>query len=650
MNSSRPSKRASPKPDAKPNAPAVGSKRVTPKPDQPLRVLVVAEKPSVARDLARVLSARTTGDGCLTGGGYVVTWAVGHLVTLREPDEINPQWKRWRDVDLPIIPTTIPLKVIPQTKSQYAIVKNWMQDPSIERIICATDAGREGELIFRYIYQMAGCQKPFDRLWISSMTDEAIREGFARLRPGTSCDALYESARCRSEADWLVGMNASRAFTLRYNVLLSIGRVQTPTLALLARRRKAIDAFVPKPYWIVTADFGDYTGNLVDPQTKEPRVWDAATAQAAADAVRGKPARVDAVEKSKKTDLPPQLLDLTNLQREANRLLGLTAKQTLEAAQSLYEKHKLITYPRTDSRYLTDDLRDRLPGAMKGAVSAFGELSTFIAPILAQPLPRSSRVFDAAKVSDHHAILPTGKTSGFDKLTPEERGVYGIVCKNLAAAFSPSHVYEQTRVTTSSIGHSFISTGRVVIQNGWKAVYKRNDSPSGEQTLPALAVGDTRVVRDVVVKEDKTKPPAPLTDSTLLAAMEHAGREIEDEALREAMRAGGLGTPATRAATIERLIQVGYAERRGKTIVATDKGMRLIEVVPGVVAEPELTGKWEKALSDIAAGHGSVERFREAARKMAARLVQQARESRAQVVFDAETPKPSNKTYRKSSR
>ncbi|MDR0396104.1 MAG: DNA topoisomerase 3 [Oscillospiraceae bacterium] len=641
MNSSLPSKRASPKTDAK---------RGSTKTSTTSRVLVVAEKPSVARDLARALSARSAGSGCITGGGYVVTWAVGHLVTLREPDEINPQWKRWRDVDLPLLPATIPLKVIPQTKSQYEIVKNLMNDPSIERIICATDAGREGELIFRYIYKMAGCDKPFDRLWISSMTDEAIREGFARLRPGSSCDALYESARCRSEADWLVGMNASRAFTLRYNVLLSIGRVQTPTLALLARRRKAIESFVPKPYWIVTADFGDYTGNLIDPETGEPRVWDVSKAQAAADAVRGKSARVESVEKTKKTDLPPQLLDLTSLQREANRLLGLTAKQTLEAAQSLYEKHKLITYPRTDSRYLSDDLAPKLPGAMRGAQAAFGELSPFVAPLLSKPLPKNRRVFDVSKVTDHHAILPTGKTSGLDKLTPAERGVYGVLCKNLAAAFSPNHVYEQTRVTTVSGEHAFISMGRVVIQDGWKAVYKRGDNPPGEQTLPALAVGDTRIIRDVVVKEDKTKPPAPLTDSSLLSAMEHAGREIEDEALREAMRSGGLGTPATRAAIIERLIQVGYAVRKGKTIVATDKGMRLIEVAPRSVTEPEMTGKWEKALSDIAAGHGSVERFREAARKMAARLVQQARESQASVVFEAEPPRAAYKTYRRSSR
>lgn len=572
------------------------------------------------------------------------------MVTLQEPDEINPQWKRWRDADLPILPATIPLKVIPKTKSQYAIVKKWMLRPSIERIICATDAGREGELIFRYIYKTTGCHKPFDRLWISSMTDEAIKEGFARLRPGASCDALYESARCRAEADWLVGMNGSRAYTLRYNVLLSIGRVQTPTLALLVRRRKAIESFVPRPYWIVTADFGDYTGNYVDPETKEPRVWDAQKAKDVADDARGKPARVESVDKSKKTELPPQLLDLTSLQREANRLLGLTAKQTLEAAQSLYERHKLITYPRTDSRHLTDDMMGKLPGAMRGAAEAFRELSPFIEPLLAKPLPKSNRIFDASKVSDHHALLPTGKTIGSDKLTQAERGVYGIICKNLAAAFSPSHVYEQTRVTTVSEGHAFASVGRVVVQNGWKAIYKRNEGPPDEQMLPMLKVGDMRTVRGVVVKEDKTKPPAPLTDSTLLAAMEHAGREIEDEALREAMRSGGLGTPATRAAIIERLIQVGYATRRGKTVVATDKGVRLIEVVPGVVAEPELTGKWEKALADIAAGRGSVERFREAARKMAAKLVQQARDARASVVFDAEEPRAKPAATRSKAR
>ncbi|GHU73286.1 DNA topoisomerase [Clostridia bacterium] len=599
-------------------------------------VLVVAEKPSVARDLARVLNANAKGDGCLTGGGYVVTWAVGHLVTLQEPDEINPQWKRWRDVDLPMLPTTIPLKVIPQTRSQFAIVKKWMNDSAVSRIICATDAGREGELIFRYIYQLAGSHKQFDRLWISSMTDEAIREGFARLKPGSAYDTLYESARCRAEADWLVGMNASRAFTLRYNVLLSIGRVQTPTLALLVRRRKAIDSFVPKPYWVVTADFGDYTGVYVDAETNESHQFDEAKARAVADAVRGKPARVDSVEKTRKTDLPPQLLDLTSLQREANRLLGLTAQQTLEAAQSLYEKHKLITYPRTDSRYLSDDLRDKLPAAMRGASGIFGELQQYVEPILAKGLAKSARIFDTAKVTDHHAIMPTGKAGGLDRLNPAERGVFGIICKNLVAAFSPNHVYEQTKVRTVSEGFAFASLGRIIMQNGWKAIYKRADDAQDEQLLPALAVGDKRTVQDVSVKEDKTKPPPPLTDASLLSAMEHAGREVEDEALREAMRAGGLGTPATRAATIERLIHVGYALRRGKAIAATDKGMRLIEVVPGVVAEPELTGKWEKALNDIAKGSGSVGKFREAARKLSTRLVEQARESHTTVVFDVE--------------
>ena len=603
------------------------------------KMLIVAEKPSVGRDIARVLGCRTRQEGYLDGETACVTWAVGHLVTLQEPDELDSRYKRWRAEDLPILPEDIPLKVVSQTKKQYKVVEGLLRSKEIDRVVCATDAGREGELIFRYIYRMARCDKPFDRLWISSMTDEAIREGFARLKPGADYDALYQSARCRSEADWLVGMNASRAFTLRYGVLLSLGRVQTPTLQLLVKRRKEIEAFDPRPYYVIRADFGDYQGVYLDPATQEKRVYDPEQAEEIAKAVRGKPAAVQSVTREQKRELPPLLYDLTTLQRDANRLLGLTAKRTLETAQSLYETHKLITYPRTDSKHLTEDLAPKLPQALRSLPEP---LAGFAKPLLEAPLPRPKRIFDADKVSDHHAILPTGKTARLEGLKPEERDLFMLVARRLVAAFYPEYQYEACRVMTRAEGHDFVSTGRTVLNMGWKALYadvedaksKKKADEDADQTLPDLKQGDGRTVIKATVRQDKTKPPPPLTDATLLQAMEQAGREVEDEALREAMRGSGLGTPATRAAIIERLIQVGYAARKGKALTATDKGVQLIEVAPPDIAQPETTGRWEKALSDIAAGGMQPERFLAGIRRLAGHLVQQAQTQQAQAHFE----------------
>ena len=587
--------------------------------------LVVAEKPSVARDIARVLGAREKGEGCLAGGGYAVTWAIGHLVTLKEPEELDEKYKRWRAQDLPILPERMETKVIKKTRSQFLVLKKLMNSAETKDIVCATDSGREGELIFRYIYEQAGCSKPVSRLWISSMTDEAIRAGFEALRPASDYDALYRSARCRADADWLIGMNATRAYTLRYGVLLSIGRVQTPTLSMLVKRRREIDAFVPQTYYTVRADFGDYKGVYVS-EKGEKRIDSAETAQAIAARVSGQEGRVERADREKKTERPPLLYDLTTLQREANALLGFTAKKTLATAQKLYEQHKLLTYPRTDSRYLSRDML----GKVKKTLSAYdGELAALGEAALGYGVRLTPRVFDDAKLTDHHAIIPTGKRAEGLALTPDERRLYEMVARRLAAVFYPDHIYDAVKVVTRVGEDAFSSTGKSVTQEGWKAVYRdvqktRRKKDDEEQTLPPLSVGDTRTCRGAKATQEQTKPPREHNDASLLSEMEHAGRQIEDEELREQMKDCALGTPATRAAIIERLIEVGYVKRTGKNLVATPKGVQLIEAVPPEIASPETTGRWERELSEIARGKDSEARFRLGIVRLATFLVQQA--------------------------
>ena len=616
-------------------------------------IVIVAEKPSVGRDIARVLGCRGSSEGCITGEKYTVTWALGHLVTLCEPDEIDEKYKKWRMEDLPMLPEVLPTKIIPKTRKQFSVVKKLINDKDTERVICATDAGREGELIFHYIYNQAGCKKPVDRLWISSMTDEAIREGFEGLKPDEEYTGLRKSAVCRSEADWLVGMNASRAFTLRYNALLSIGRVQTPTLNILVKRRKEIENFKPVEYYVLTADFGDYAGQWFDEQAEDKvaqRIPTRERAEELAEKVKGKPTRVRSTTSEEKKELPPQLYDLTSLQRDANRVLGFTADKTLKLAQSLYEKWKLLTYPRTDSRYLPMDMIPKLYQTLKVLPEPYRSLEAGMERKEDGKLYISKRVFDNSKVSDHHALLPTPKTADLDKLPADERNLYDMVVRRMLAAFYPAHVYDALRVITDCEGEAFRSTGRAVKQEGWKALY-REEKPAAKKpargkkkaeededtaALPPLQAEDMRTVKKADVQQSATKPPAPHTDASLLAAMEHAGREIEDEALRESMKGAGLGTPATRAAIIERLIQVGYAARRGRTINATDKGVQLIAVAPEEIASPEMTGKWELALDEIARKGRETDRFMQGIRRMSAFLVEYARDSAPKVEFPEE--------------
>ena len=601
-------------------------------------IVVVAEKPSVGRDIARVLKCQERGEGFLKGEKYTVTWAVGHLVTLCEPDEMDEKYKKWRMDDLPILPENIPTKVISKTKSQFSVIKKLINAPETESLICATDAGREGELIFRLIYHQAKCKKPVDRLWISSMTDEAIREGFSSLKPAAEYDGLYRSATCRSQADWLVGMNASRAFTLRFDALLSIGRVQTPTLAILVKRYHEIANFKPEEYYTVTANFGDYTGQWFDEKAedekKAARIPTKEKADEIAKKIKGKAARVEAVSAESKKELPPQLYDLTSLQREANRKLGYTADKTLKIAQELYEKWKAITYPRTDSRYLPMDMLGRtkltlqkLPGDYRAYVEniPWGEEGK---------LPLSRRIFDNAKVSDHHAIIPTPQTAPLDKLPADAAKLFDMIARRVIAVFYPAHEYDAIRVITGCEGEKFKSTGRVVRINGWKDVYPSDEKE--EDQLPALQEGDGRTVSKATVKKESTKPPAPHTDASLLAAMENAGRELSDEKLREQMKGSGLGTPATRAAIIERLIQVGYAARKGRALNATEKGVSLIAIAPEEIASPETTGKWELALDEIAKNKRDTDRFMQGIRNLTTFLIDYARDTKTEANFPEE--------------
>ena len=610
-------------------------------------ICVLAEKPSVARDIARVLGANTPGKGCLKGGGYVVTWAVGHLVTQVNPEEIDARWKTWRQDTLPMLPENIPLKVIAQSRDQFQCVKTILNAPQVDSVICATDAGREGELIFRRIYQMAGCRKPFRRLWISSMTEEAIQEGFANLRDGADYDGLYASALCRSDADWLVGMNGSRAFTLRYDSLLSVGRVQTPTLSILVKRALEIRNFVPENYWEVQADFGGYRGTWIDKDGKT-RIPDEKTAKEIASAVTGREGEVLEVSTERKRVPPPLLYDLTTLQREANARYGFTAQKTLNLAQALYEKHKLLTYPRTDSRYLSHDMRPKVQGILKGMPEPLRAL--VLSPDKA--VDPGKRVYDDAKLTDHHAIIPTGRRPG--ALTADEQKLYEMVARQLIAAFYPDMEYDAMSAVTGVGEHKFLSRGRAVIAQGWQAANPplRSKPKKGEeeQALPQLQKGQRVPVKSAKAVAKKTTPPSPYTENTLLAAMENAGKFVENEELRRQMKERGLGTPATRAAIIERLIAVDYVRREKKALIPTDKGIRLIAVAPEQLSSPETTGRWEKGLSDIAAGKMDPNRFMQSIRRYCAFLCQYAVTAPPQDFPKREfKPKPAAKTAAKKT-
>ncbi len=591
--------------------------------------LIVTEKPSVARDLARALGKFTNKKEYLENEQYVITWAVGHLVTLAEPEDYNKKWKMWRLVLLPVIPDTFKLKAISGSKERLKVIKKWMTSDEVGVVINACDAGREGELIFRNIYQNTRCKKPMRRLWLSSMTVSAIREAFERLKPGEDFDLLGDAARCRSEGDWLVGINGTRVFTARFKVLLSVGRVQTPTLAILVERERGIQNFSPVPYWEIFAEFrtGEktYQGKWT---AKEDRLYKEEDTLSLLEKIEGKEGTVGEFSDRKSKEVHPLLYDLTELQRDANRRYGFSARRTLNAAQRLYEAHKLITYPRTDSRYLSNDLLS----LTEECWNMLGQCG--FADITRKRFDRrkalsDKRVFDSSKVRDHHAIIPTGEKVNWDSLKADEYKIMDLVVKRFLSAFLPDALWAHRRIKTIVQEEIFLSRSKVLEEAGWREVYGEKPHTGGEEYLPIVEEGEKVMTVRSWSERKETKPPPRYTEATLLSAMEAAGRFVEEEELQEALKSSGIGTPATRASIIERLIEVGYVERDGKTLFPTPKGMELIGLVERIpvpeLASPQLTGEWEKKLSQIESGNFERKQFMEEIKQLAVDMVEKVK-------------------------
>ena len=583
--------------------------------------LVLAEKPSVAQSIAKVLGVNNHEDGYLEGNGYIVSWCVGHLVELAQPEDYDEKYSKWRYSDLPIFPTDWKYEVSSATKKQFGVLKKLMARDDVTSLVCATDAGREGELIFRLVYHKAGCRKPFERLWISSMEDSAIKEGFENLRSGTEYDALYEAALCRERADWIVGINATRLFSTLYGQTLNVGRVMTPTLAMAVMREAAIAAFKPEPFYTVQLELDEFTA--ASERFKKKSEADAVCNQCGGTAAVIK---ADCKEKSEK---PPALYDLTSLQRDANRVLGFTAQQTLDYTQNLYEK-KLVTYPRTDSRYLTDDMVPGLDALVGIVFNAFPVDGVDNVPV------HSAQVVNNKKVTDHHAIIPTRELQkcNFTELPKGELAILQLIANRLMVAVGDPHRFSETVIELDCGGTKFTAKGKTVIQDGWKALVKKNNSTKSdekEQTLPSVSAGAELAICGKEIKEGKTSPPKHYTEDTLLQSMETAGAdEMPDEVERK-----GLGTPATRAGIIEKLVRIGFLVRKGdkktKHLIPTHKGTALVTVMPEQIQSPSMTADWEEKLLLIEKGEYASEEFMDEIKDVIAGLIKNY-----EVIQDAE--------------
>jgi DNA topoisomerase-3 len=612
------------------------------------KTLLVAEKPSVGQDLARVLPGPfKKGEGFLEGPEHVITWAVGHLVQLAEPEAYDPKFKSWRMADLPIVPDRFKLVVRDErSRKQMSAVTKQLGREDVEEVVNACDAGREGELIFAYTYEKAKAKKPIKRLWLNSMTTAAMKAALASLKPAEEFAKLEEAARSRSEADWIVGMNATRAATIRlrssFDGAVSLGRVQTPTLAIIARREEEIKAFVPEPYWLVDATFGAdalegqggpraYLGHYQAPPgspgaTKGPRLGTEEEALAIVSDCEGRPGTITKLEKKEQREKAPMLYDLTTLQREANNRFGFSAKRTLSAAQRLYEEHKALTYPRTNSRYLTTDMIDEIKpiAELVGKQSEYSKGAEYVTGLDVLPL---GRVVNDEKVTDHHAIIPTRSEHPVEKMSSDDRRIYDMAVRRFLAVFHPEAVFENTRVETTVASaegteHVFRTRGKLLIVPGWRGVYdeisadakadadRGEDDEATDQQLPRLIEDESVRTETVASTRKETKPPRRYSDASLLGAMETAGKLVDDDELREAMKDSGIGTPATRAAIIERLITVGYVERDGRALVATEKGLNVIRLLgEHALTSPGLTGSWEQRLGKIERGEDSRKQF-----------------------------------------
>ena len=579
-----------------------------------MKSLVIAEKPSVARDIARVLHCNQKGNGILEGKEYVVTWALGHLVTLADPEEYDRKYEKWEMATLPMLPKEMKLVVIRQTGRQFSVVKTQLFRKDIGEIIIATDAGREGELVARWILEKAGCHKPIKRLWISSVTDKAIKEGFANLKDGHDYDNLYRAAVARAEADWLVGMNGTRALTCKYNAQLSCGRVQTPTLAMIAKREEEIRKFVPKEYYGISLETQDVKWTWRDEKTKSFRTFSRERAEQIKGRLENAALEITSVEKKAKKTMAPGLYDLTTLQREANLKYGFSAKETLNIMQRLYENHKVLTYPRTDSRYIGKDIVPTIKERLKAC--GIGPYRKLAGALMNKPVQVNGSFVDDKRVSDHHAIIPTEQFVQLDHMTNEERKIYDMVVRRFLAVLYPASQYEQVTMEAKAAGETFAASGKVIKSLGWKEVYEGgadddledeadDEKKLKDQRLPEMKTGTRLKILKTSLNTGKTKPPARFTEATLLAAMENPVKFMETrdkEAVKTLGETGGLGTVATRADIIEKLFHSFMMEKKGNEIHITSKAKQLLELVPEDLKKPELTADWEMKLSQIAKG------------------------------------------------
>lgn len=608
------------------------------------KTFVLAEKPSVGRELARVLKCSRKSDGCLIGDKYIVTWALGHLVTLADPEAYGDEYKTWSLETLPMLPGKMKLEVIKQTSKQYSIVKRQLRSSEVSSVIIATDAGREGELVARWIIEKSGVKKPIKRLWISSQTDKAIKEGFQKLRDGKEYYNLYMAAQARAEADWLVGLNVTRALTCKFNAQLSAGRVQTPTLALLVQRENEIKKFVPKEYYTIEADIGKL---FVSWRSKDGGLstFDREKAERISKEIKGKPFKLTSLRSSDKQTYAPMLYDLTELQRDANKLYGYSPKQTLNIMQKLYEQHKALTYPRTDSRYLTDDIVPTLNERLRAVT--IGDTKAAAEDILRRKLKINKSCINNSKVSDHHAIIPTEQKVPMISLSTEEKRIYNLVVKRFLACFMGPYKYKQIKAEFECGSEKFTAGGKEEVSLGWKAVYSSDysfddedtaDAQERKQILPKMKYSDEFICKNTFVKSGKTKPPARYTEATLLSAMENPSRFVNDKNMKEYL-GGGLGTPATRADIIEKLYSSFYVEKQGNSMVPTSKGVQLIDLVPPDLKEPLLTAKWEQELEKISKGKTQKQKFIAEIEKYSADLVKTVKNSSAEYKHDNMTKK-----------
>lgn len=595
--------------------------------------LVLAEKPSVARDMAKVLNCRNKRNGYIEGDKYIVTWALGHLVTLAEPDKYNQKYKNWNMEDLPMLPDKMKLEIIRQTQKQYNTVKNQMLRKDVNKIIIATDAGREGELVARWIIKKARVRKPLQRLWISSVTDKAIRDGFNNLKDGRKYENLYQSAVARSEADWIVGINGTRALTVKYNAQLSCGRVQTPTIAMIHQREEEIKRFKPRDFYGIVANTKDLRFTWQDKESKSSRTFDINSLEKTLNSVKGKDIKIMKIEKNNKRSNGPGLYDLTELQRDANRIFSYSAKETLSIMQRLYENHKILTYPRTDSKFISDDIIPTLKDRIKASIG--GEYKNIGTKILRGSIKTNGSFVNNKKVTDHHAIIPTEETVVYSNLNDNEKKIYDLVVQRFLGVLLPPYEYEETTIHASIGNENFVARGRRVLALGWKEIYKKDyydeDEDDENQRLPLLNKGETLKVNSVGKTSGKTSPPSLLNEGTLLQAMENPVRYMaeEDKNLKKIIgETGGIGTVATRADIIEKLFNSFLIEKRGKDIITTSKGRQLLDLVPEELKSPALTAQWEQKLELIAKGKLSKDKFISEMREYSKSLVNEIKNSK----------------------